>query len=392
MSEYQYYEFRAVDRPLAEGARKALRQVSTRARITATSFTNSYEWGDFKGDPAKFMEQWFDLHLYLANWGTRRLMVRVPERLMDRKRLDMLLQGVEWVELKTAGGNLIIDILLDAEDGGDWDSGSDWHDETELDGDQDYGSRWLAAMAPLRADLLAGDLRLFYLVWLMAVEADLFEPDRTEPLPGIGPMTEAIEAFANFFGLDPDIVQAAAERPTDAAASSLPGAARRTVEAMSGSEKDDLILRLIDGDPYVASELQGRVRANLSSANGRLAQAPRTIGELRSRAEAIRLARKQEEARAAAARRQKQAEEAERERRARLRAIERRGDSVWKDIEAEIERRHASSYAKAAGLLVDLRSIAGERGTLADFGRRLQSIRERHAGKARFIERLLALE
>lgn len=59
--------------------------------------------GDFKGDPAKFMEQWFDLHLYLANWGTRRLMVRVPERLMDRKRLDMLLQGVEWVELKTAG-------------------------------------------------------------------------------------------------------------------------------------------------------------------------------------------------------------------------------------------------------------------------------------------------
>jgi hypothetical protein len=43
-----------------------LRDLSTRARITATSFTNSYEWGDFKGDPVELMERWFDLHLYLA--------------------------------------------------------------------------------------------------------------------------------------------------------------------------------------------------------------------------------------------------------------------------------------------------------------------------------------
>ena len=53
MSEYQYYEFQAIDRPLSDADRAALRDLSTRARITATSFTNSYEWGDFKGDPAK---------------------------------------------------------------------------------------------------------------------------------------------------------------------------------------------------------------------------------------------------------------------------------------------------------------------------------------------------
>jgi len=50
-SEYQYYEFQAIDRPLGEADRKALRDLSTRARINATSFTNAYEWGDFKGDP-----------------------------------------------------------------------------------------------------------------------------------------------------------------------------------------------------------------------------------------------------------------------------------------------------------------------------------------------------
>jgi hypothetical protein len=30
-----------------------LRARSTRARINATSFVNSYEWGDFKGNPSR---------------------------------------------------------------------------------------------------------------------------------------------------------------------------------------------------------------------------------------------------------------------------------------------------------------------------------------------------
>src|ERR1700719_5026877 len=70
MSEYQYYEFQAIDRPLSDADRQELRDLSTRARITATSFTNSYQWGDFKGDPAKLVERCFELHLYVANCGS----------------------------------------------------------------------------------------------------------------------------------------------------------------------------------------------------------------------------------------------------------------------------------------------------------------------------------
>jgi hypothetical protein len=97
MSEYQYYEFQAIDRPLSDADRQALRDLSTRARITTTSFTNSYEWGDFKGDPAKLVERWFDLHLYIANWGSRRLMIRLPARLVDRDRLDAFIGEVDCV-------------------------------------------------------------------------------------------------------------------------------------------------------------------------------------------------------------------------------------------------------------------------------------------------------
>ncbi len=40
MSEYQYYKFQAIDRPLTEKQMEELRSYSTRATITRTSFVN----------------------------------------------------------------------------------------------------------------------------------------------------------------------------------------------------------------------------------------------------------------------------------------------------------------------------------------------------------------
>ncbi len=53
------------------------RSLSTRASITATSFVNEYHWGDFRGDPSRMMERYYDAHLYLTNWGTHRIMLRL---------------------------------------------------------------------------------------------------------------------------------------------------------------------------------------------------------------------------------------------------------------------------------------------------------------------------
>lgn len=196
MSEYQYYEFQAVDRPLTEAERRELRALSSRARITATSFTNHYEWGDLKGDPRKLVERYFDLHLYLANWAARRLMIRLPKRLVDTSRLKRFLRDVDWVTASEKGASLIVDF---------------WFDEIQSDADDwDDGSGWLAALAPLRADVLSGDFRLFYLAWLAAVEYGGVDDDAIEPLPGIGPLSGALEAFAEFFALDADLVTAAA--------------------------------------------------------------------------------------------------------------------------------------------------------------------------------------
>jgi len=68
------------------------------------------------------MAQWFDLHLYLANWGSRRLMIRLPRRLIEQSLLDGLLPDHDCVEAKMAGDNLILDISrneLELDDEGD---------------------------------------------------------------------------------------------------------------------------------------------------------------------------------------------------------------------------------------------------------------------------------
>ena len=83
MAEYQYYEFLAIDRPLDARQLAELRALSTRARISPSRFVNTYQWGDFRGDPRALMTQYFDAFLYTANWGTRRLMLRLPSRLLD---------------------------------------------------------------------------------------------------------------------------------------------------------------------------------------------------------------------------------------------------------------------------------------------------------------------
>lgn len=375
MSEYQYYEFQAIDAPLDESDQKALRSLSSRAQITATSFTNHYEWGNFKGSPQRLMERWFDLHLYVANWGTRQLMIRLPKRLIDQDRLDAWLMGSELAEVLEAGDNLILDICDDGEEP----TGYDWDD----------GSGWLAAMASLRADLLSGDWRLAYLLWLIGVEAGAVRDEALEPLPGIAPLNGGLQAFADFFDIDGNLVRAAAEAPSDAWSQELSSMdIGKVIAAVPESEKTALLVKLAKGDPHVAAELRSRVRSALSRQELRESPRLRSAAVLRNRAEAIRKNRESAEAQRLRAKRLQDEKLAERVRRVRLANLRRRGEDVWREIETEVARRNQYGYAAAASLIIDLRALADEDDTMADFTDRLSALRNRHKRKQSFIERL----
>ena len=380
MSEYQYYEFQAIDRPLGKADRAELQALSSRARVTSTSFTNTYNYGDFRGDPRKLVERWFDLHLYLANWGTRRLMIRLPKRFLDPSRLDVFLHGVEWVETWESGQNLIVDMHFP--------------DEESAYAGWEEGEGWLGALSPLRADLLAGDLRLFYLLWLTAAEAGDLSDDEKEPLPGLGPLTAALEVLADFFHVDPDLVRASAERRADADGGAVSDdAVREAIAAIPEAEKTALLQRLVDGDPHVATEARSRVREAVAPAAGERRERRRTVADLRARAAAIRKERETAAAERREAERRRQAELEEKARRVRLGALAARGAaSVWREVETEIERRNAAGYERAVHLLRDLRVLAEEDGSAKEFSERVRSLRDRHERKKRFIERLAGLK
>src|SRR5260370_41171491 len=167
MSEYQYYEFLAIDRPLDGRQRGELRALSTRARMTATSFVNEYHWGDFRGSPAALMERYFDAFLYLANWGSRRLMIRLPRGLLDLDVAERYCTS-DAASVWAAGDHVILSLSSEDEDEY-WEEG---------------GGR-LASIALVGSELAAGDLRLLYLSCLLSVqeEEEVGDEGAGAPLP-----------------------------------------------------------------------------------------------------------------------------------------------------------------------------------------------------------------
>ena len=321
MSEYQYYEFQAIDRPLEEADKKALRRISSRAEITSTRFTNVYNYGDFHGRPRKLMERWFDLHLYLANWGTRTLMIRLPKRLVDRSQLDRCVQADPEVKVLESGENLIVELTLDSEN-----SGLYFYDSE--------GDGWLDSIAPLRNGALAGDLRLFYVLWLTAVERGIVPDHAREPLPGIGPLSAAHKSLAEFFSVDQDLVGAAGESPASSDGdSSFADSSRRTIKSIPESEKAELLLRLANGDVHVAAEVRSRIRSAWAAEQGRSGGKRRTVAELRRRSLAVREERRAKEAKRREAERLRKAEEAKRAQRARMDVLKLQGTRVWNEVE-----------------------------------------------------------
>jgi hypothetical protein len=114
----------------------------------------------------------------------------------------------------------------------------------------------------------------------------------------------------------------------------------------------------------------------------------RTVADLHARTAEVRQARERAEAEAAAKAKRRQEKAARKAQRLRVDALAERGDDVWDEIEAEIERRNAGGYNRAVEVLADLQIVAREAGTAAAFACRMEGIRGRHASKKRFMERI----
>jgi hypothetical protein len=372
MSEYQYYEFQAIDRPLGEKDMAELRAISTRAVITATSFTNTYQWGDLKADPRRLLRKYFDAFLYVANWGSHRLAFRVPADAVDTDTLKAY-QTPESFSIRHAGSHVVLDFCSEDEPG-------DWVN----------GEGWLASLVSLRADILRGDFRAPYLTWLLDVQHGPVEGGAEPPVPpGLAELSAPLKSLADFLRLDDDLLSAAAEAsaPLPAPTPASQQQWKSWVQSLDEADKDTLLRRVASGDISVQWELQRRFQQHLDETQSSLAASrgrQRSVGDI--------LVARDERARQ---RRQRQAEkkarrerEAAAAREAYLKSLGQREGSVRGKISALIGTKQQKSYDQAVQLLADLRDAAGLHGRTEAFGEYLTGLRNEHVRKVSLLRRL----
>jgi hypothetical protein len=376
VSEYQYYEFAAIDRPLNAAEQAAVRELSTRARITATSFVNEYHFGDFSGNPVTMMHRWYDAHLYYANWGSRRLMLRVPKSSFVTQ--DLQPYFVDGSVLITSNRS---DLIIQLDDGFD--------DYGAVDG---AWNEWdvefsLGPVVGVRSELLAGDMRPLYLAWLAGIgrwefDEDAFDVDVEDVLeppvpPGLASLTGPQKELARFLRLSDDLLAEAATASGSRAAAGQEWAG--WLRTLPADVKDAALVDLLNGDAAIAKTRLLAMRDHV----GGPATGMRTIGELLD-ATAKRRAEREADERAERDRLQAEANRRAAEKRvAYLDNLARTQPTAWSKVADLIARKNAKAYDEAVNLLRDLREVGGD-----DFGHRFEALHLQHRNKPSFVDRL----
>ena len=378
MSEYQYYEFRALDRRLTAEQQRQLRSLSSRAEISATRFTNEYSLGDFRGDPGRLLEEYFDAYLYAANWGTRELAFRLPRALLDAQTARRYCDEEYRAWVTETAEHVIVRFRWDDDEGDDWIEG-----EGLLD-----------PLLAVRGELAAGDLRLLYLGWLLKVQLggldddEDLEDEAEPPVPaGLKELSDSLASVAEFLKIDDDLIGVAAQASGPLVPVSDDGIAD-WVAALPTGEKDKFLTMVAEGEgAQVEALLVRRFRRESRPAGAAAASVGRTASELLAGAEARRAAREEAEARAREEARARRAAEQAAAHERHLEKLAGRKDEAYQQVEKLTMFSKPKEYDQATQLLRDLHVIARREDDIAAFTARVRELRTRYAKRPSLMER-----
>jgi hypothetical protein len=374
VSEYQYYDFKAIDHALTKTEMAALRAISTRAVITTTSFTNHYEWGDLKADPLTLLEKYFDAFVYVANWGTREFHFRLPQELADLKHFKSILPG-KAVRVRSAGKFVIIA----------------FESEVESDDDWDDGTGWMGLLVSLRSDLLRGDLRCLYLGWLMCAQDEEFSGEVLEPpVPaGLRERTASLDSLIESLGIEEDLIEVAAADSVPLKAGPSRKVLATWIRGLTENDKNDLIVdALLDSGKRWRNELLHCFQRESACAeiHGKTERRSVKVLLTAARARADERARQLSAKRAADAARKREKDKADRA--LYLDRLAKREKAVWKQVETHIQKRQPKDYDRAVLLLADLHDLAVRQEDETGFQLTMEELRKTHAAKESFLGRL----
>ncbi|WP_417795528.1 hypothetical protein [Terasakiella pusilla] len=192
MSEYQYYKFERLDGYLDAKARQALRSISSRAEISATSFQVYYTYSYLKAEPVELMLKYFDIGFHYADWGSIDAYIKLPAGTLPDALLGFSSDGLhvhendEW--------QLLIFSL------------EEYYEYFDDENADDFFQH----LASLRSELMQGNWRLVYFMWLKAFDFN----DDVERVPLIqfdfALLNEEVQAFAALYDIPLALVRALA--------------------------------------------------------------------------------------------------------------------------------------------------------------------------------------
>jgi len=366
MSEYQYYEFKAIDTPLSETQQAEVAELSSRSQITPTSAKFVYNYGSFRGNASHVINQYFDAMIYMANWGTKRLMFRIPAALINLKQFSHYCQSEEISIEKINKKRIIIDFNFHEEEGYGW-----------LEGEG-----WLDSLSALREELIQGDLRVLYLAWLKTIQNPAYgmaiDENTLEPMvpPGLGNLSSALKNFVEFYDIDQTLITVAAKNSDKQTLRDTP--LFRWITKLPVKEQQDYLKRLSQGEQNLSTLLNRRLLelANAEHPITKTSQPCRKISEL---FEAVEKWRQQQDTAAKYKAKQKRQQA--------LKSIAKNQLQLWQQVDELIEYKTTNAYDEAITLLNDLRDLAELEKTFDSFNQHIDKIRRTYSRRSGLIAR-----
>lgn len=383
MTEYQHYQFIS-DEPLSDRQLAEIRALTTRARLTRHSLVNTYDWGDFKGDPEALVSSHYDGHLYFANWNTRRVILRWSAADLSRDTAQAYCiadSAVSW----ESGASVLITLESDPEDSVE-DFNALFDEQT---GRIDSSERWLFSIARARPLVADGDLRLLYLAWLLCLHnGELVDTDLEPPVPpGLADLPEPLADLATFLRIDPDLIAAAAERSSLPPFRSSIADCQAWIHSLDPAEKDRFLTDLLhaQGDRALANLRRRFLDAQWVRGGS---HKPRTVGELRALVPARAAARTaceelaEEEARLRKEQKRREAQDR------RLAVLQQDPEAAWRRVDDLLAIRGTRHYREVVRLLGDLGALADREGTSGVFAQRYSRFISGHRTKKALLRNL----
>lgn len=322
MSEYQFFEFKSISKPLTPKEIETISSWSRRTQATSSGAIFTYQYSDFPKDEMIVVEEYFDAMFHTSNWGITRLIFKIPKDVVDITKVKQY--RIEGLEIYEYDSFILIDIIWDEQD-----TDFEWIESNGI----------LSSLIPLRDDIISGDYRCLYLMWLkfsteslinnfIGIDENILEPE----LPsGLNELSSPLLRLIDVFCIDRDTIAAAA--------------------AISEPITDEKIKKQIGSQ-------QSQPKQTIKRTNNDIAAASMSIKKYRER----------------------EAKKAQLEKfHERMFQIELEEESIWENVYYSIAQRKPKHYDEAVKLLVKLKELAIFQNELPAFNLKIEEIKKQNS-------------